>query len=116
MGNPVAEEVVEGGGDHDEEDGEEVVDLRTCRPKANGRSYVWTQRLFLLDPRKRAVCTCCALPIPHPKGNTSNLIAHYESPNVDEDHNVKLDEAKLKMNQTVKALHSTQTTLDASIT
>ena len=33
VGNPVTAEVVEGGGGHDEEDTEEVVDLRTCHPK-----------------------------------------------------------------------------------
>ena len=53
VGNPVAEEVVEGDGGHDEEEIEEVIDLRTCRPKSNGQSFVCTQRLFLLDPRKR---------------------------------------------------------------
>ena len=37
VGNPVAE-VVEGGGGHDEEEIEEVIDLRTRRPKPNGRS------------------------------------------------------------------------------
>ena len=51
VGNPVAEEVVEGGDGHNEEI-QEVIDLRTCRPKPNGRSFGCTQRLFLLDPRK----------------------------------------------------------------
>ena len=77
MGNPVAQEVVEGGNGHDKEE-IEVRDLRTCRPKPNGRLFVWTQRLFLLDARKRVVYTR-----PCPKGNTSNHIAHYELPSVD---------------------------------
>ena len=84
----MAEEVVKGGDGLDEEEIKEVilVDLRTCRPKTNGRSFVWAQRLFLLDPRKRVVCNvcnCCALLTPCFKGNTSNLIAHYESPRLD---------------------------------
>ena len=38
--NPVAEEIVEGGDGHDEEEMEEVIDLRACRPKPNGQSFV----------------------------------------------------------------------------
>ena len=60
VGNPVAQEVVEGGNGHDKEE-IEVRDLRTCRPKPNGRLFVWTQRLFLLDARKRVVYTVLAL-------------------------------------------------------
>ena len=39
---PVVEEGPEGGND-DEERVEEIVDLRTCHPKPNERSLVWTQ-------------------------------------------------------------------------
>ena len=74
VGNPVAEEDVEGSDGQDEEI-EEVINLRACRPKPSGRSFVWTQRLFLLDPRKHAVCNCGALLISWPKGNTTTLIA-----------------------------------------
>lgn len=88
VANPVAEDELEGGGGDDEERAEEVVDLRTCRPSLNGRSVVWTQCLFLLDTKKRAMCTLCAVSVPCPVGNTTNLIAHNESPRVDEYNNV----------------------------
>ena len=95
----MVEEGPEGGND-DEGRVEEIVDLRTCRPKPNGRSLVWTRRLFLLDPQKRAVCTCCEVPVPCPISNTTNLTAHYESPsNVDDDHKTKLDAARKQANK-----------------
>ena len=75
---PVVKERPEGGSD-DEYKVEEIVDLRTCHPKPKARSLVvLTPRLFLLEPQKRAACTCCAVPVPSPKSNTNNLNAHYK--------------------------------------
>ena len=55
---PVAEAALEGGGGEGKEGTEEVVYLRTCCPKTNGRSLVQLQRL-LLDTLKRVVWASC---------------------------------------------------------
>lgn len=88
----MAEASLERGSGDDKEKEEETIDLRTCPPKPHGRSLVWTQRLFLLDPKKRTVKTYCSVLVPCPTSNTINLIAHYESPR-------KLDMARNKLTQ-----------------
>ena len=50
-------------------------DLRTCRPKRNGRSFVWTEELFLFNKQGGAVCVVCTSVVATTCGNTSNLIA-----------------------------------------
>lgn len=93
-----------GKGERAREDGVgdgEVIDLSTCVPKTSGRSFVWTEGLFVLDPLKRPVCTCCGLKVAAGKGssksisnNTTNLISHYESRRLDKAHATKLEEAR----------------------
>ena len=70
-------------------------DLCTCRPKLNGRSFVWTEKLFLLNKQGSAVCVVCTSVVATTCGNTSNLIAHYNSPSVKvgEAHKKKIEEA-----------------------
>ena len=87
-------------GDDSVVDGE-IVDLSTCVPKTTGRSFVWTEGLFMLDPLKRPVCTCCGMKVAAGKGssksisnNTTNLISHYESRRLDKAHAVKLEQAR----------------------
>ena len=91
-------------GVHEGEDGVgdgEIIDLSTCVPKTSGRSFVWTENLFVLDPLKRPVCTCCGLKVAAGKGssksisnNTTNLISHYQSRRLDKAHATKLEEAR----------------------
>ena len=64
----------------DDEDNACEVTLSECRPKVGGRSFVWKQKLFLVDKNSRAVCGHCGDVVPARDGNTSNLVAHYESP------------------------------------
>ena len=66
----------------DDEDNACEVTLSECRPKVGGRSFVWKQKLFLVDKNSRAVCGHCGDVVPARDGNTSNLVAHYESPRV----------------------------------
>ena len=70
-------------------------DLRICRPKSNGRSFVWTEKLFLLNKQGGAVCVVYTSVVATTCGNTSNLIAHYNSPSVEDGdaHREKLEEA-----------------------
>lgn len=75
VADPVAEVALDGDSGDNKEVVKEVVDLRNCRPKPNGRSLVWTQRLFLLDPQKHAVRASCSVLFPCLKGTTTNLIA-----------------------------------------
>ena len=65
-----------------DEDNACEVTLSECRPKVGGRSFVWKQKLFLVDKNSRAVCGHCGDVVPARDGNTSNLVAHYESPRV----------------------------------
>ena len=51
-------------------------DLSTCRPKRNGRSFVWTEKLFLFNKQGGAVCVVRTSVLATTCGNTSNLIAH----------------------------------------
>ena len=66
----------------DDEDNACEVTLSECRPKVGGRSFVWKQKLFLVDKNSGAVCGHCGDVVPARDGNTSNLVAHYESPRV----------------------------------
>lgn len=85
-----------GNGGRQEE--EEIVDLATCTPKTGGRSFVWKAELFVLDPLKRPVCTCCGIKVAAGNGNTqsntTNLICHYESRRADKGHAEKLEHAR----------------------
>ena len=65
-----------------DEDNACEVTLSECRTKVGGRSFVWKQKLFLVDKNSRAVCGHCGDVVPARDGNTSNLVAHYESPRV----------------------------------
>ena len=58
------------------------VTLSECRPKVGECSFVWKQKLLLVDKNSRAVCGHCGDVVPARDGNTSNLVAHYESPRV----------------------------------
>ena len=58
------------------------VTLSECRPKVGECSFVWKQKLLLVDKNSRAVCGHCGNVVPARDGNTSNLVAHYESPRV----------------------------------
>ena len=66
----------------DDEDNACEVTLSECRTKVGGRSFVWKQKLFLVDKNSRAVCGHCGDVVSARDGNTSNLVANYESPRV----------------------------------
>lgn len=74
-----------------------LVDLAKCRPKLNGRSFVWTERLFVVDAEMQPVCTFCRVRVSVGKGtasrNTTNLIHHYRSPAAGRGHAMRLEEA-----------------------
>ncbi|CAM9789329.1 unnamed protein product, partial [Choristocarpus tenellus] len=60
-----------------------VADMSIFSPRQNGRSFVWRQRLFLVDAAGRCACTECSMVVPNGAGaakgpNTTNLIGHYK--------------------------------------
>lgn len=83
----------------DDSEKEIVIDLTSCRPKRKGRSIVWTEGLFVLDPEMQPVCTCCQQRVPAGNGsatsNTTNLTNHYKSKKADAAHKRKMEVAEL---------------------
>ncbi|CAM9381972.1 unnamed protein product [Discosporangium mesarthrocarpum] len=83
-----------GDGKGEERETRRTVDLTSCTPKAPGRSIVWQENLFALNPVGDAVCTTCQVLVPRStttrksRANTSNLVAHYRNY-----HSEKLAEA-----------------------
>ena len=57
----------------DDEDNACEVTLSECRPKVGGRSFVWKQKLFLVDKNSRAVCGHCGDVVPARDGNTRHF-------------------------------------------
>ena len=71
------------------------VDLLKSKPNQNGRSFVWAEKLFLVDKQGSAVCAVCGVVVGTTSGNTTNRVAHYNSPSVDDEvaHKKKFSEA-----------------------
>ena len=90
------------------------VDLRTYRPKLNGRSFVWTEKLFLLNKQGGTVCVVCISVMATTCANTSNLIAHYNSPSVEDgDTHKKTLEGAMAARKTAEKGGARQPTLDS---
>ena len=75
---------------------------------------MWTDKVFLLNKQGGAVYIVCTSVVATTCGNTSNLIAHYNSPSVEDGyaHRKKLEEAKVAR-KTVEKGGARQPTLDS---